>query len=70
MLLHRLRINLFVQNNLFTIKPIHGPIPERAQIYESVECDMCHEITMETRMRRIHGNWLCLPCYEKMERKI
>ena len=55
---------------LFTIKPIQGPIPERAQIYESVECDVCHEITMETRTRRIHGQWVCLSCYEKIERKI
>ena len=57
-------------NDLFTIRPIKSAIPERARIYESVECENCHEITMETRMRRIQGKWVCLSCYEDMERKL
>ncbi|MBI9051158.1 MAG: TraR/DksA C4-type zinc finger protein [Anaerolineaceae bacterium] len=55
---------------LFTLKEINETPPQHANIYESVECEHCHELTMETRTRRIHGKWLCLPCYAKQERKI
>jgi formylmethanofuran dehydrogenase subunit E len=56
--------------DLFTITPVENKIPERAHIYESVDCDVCHERTMETRVRRIHGQWVCLSCYKKIERKL
>jgi len=57
-------------DDLFEIQPISGPIPQKAHLYESLRCAHCGETTMETRTRRIHGEWLCLPCYEAVERKI
>jgi formylmethanofuran dehydrogenase subunit E len=41
------------------------PVPEKARIHESVECDICGESVMITRMRRRGAGTLCIPCEER-----
>lgn len=36
--------------------------PESAQIYTTGSCDRCHEPVMETRLQRVKGQLLCIPC--------
>ena len=49
---------------LFEIQEIAGPPPQRASIHASVVCARCGEATMETRVRRLDGQELCLPCFD------
>lgn len=38
--------------------------PERARSRPSVRCDRCGEEVMETRLREVDGQSLCIPCAE------
>ena len=49
---------------LFEIQEIAGPAPQRARIHASVVCARCGEAAMETRIRRLDGQELCLPCFD------
>jgi formylmethanofuran dehydrogenase subunit E len=57
-------------DELFEITLAQGPIPQKAQILESLTCEACGERTMESRTRRFHGQTLCIPCFEAKENKI
>jgi formylmethanofuran dehydrogenase subunit E len=57
-------------DELFEMTPAQGPIPQKAQILESLICEACGERTMESRTRRLHGQTLCIPCFEARENKI
>lgn len=56
--------------DLFEVKPAHGPIPEKARILQSLTCEACGERTMETRTRRFMGRTLCIPCFEAVEKRV
>jgi formylmethanofuran dehydrogenase subunit E len=45
-------------------------VPKPACILQSLQCEACEEMTMESRTSRIDGKTLCLPCFEKREQKI
>src|SRR4030042_2032219 len=45
------------------------PAPKPARILASLRCEACGEIAMESRTRRFDGKTLCLPCFEKVEKK-
>lgn len=51
-------------DELFEVKPVDGEPPAMARIHASVTCSACGEKTMETRVRRLHGQELCEPCFE------
>jgi formylmethanofuran dehydrogenase subunit E len=36
--------------------------PKLAKIYHTVNCDLCHESVMETRLKPVRGRMLCIPC--------
>lgn len=55
---------------LFDVRPVGPQIPERARVYESVACAACGEMVMETRVRLLGGQRLCLPCFEARERQL
>jgi formylmethanofuran dehydrogenase subunit E len=55
---------------MFTMMEPAFPIPKPARILQSLQCEACGEMTMESRTRRIDGKTLCLPCFEKREQKI
>lgn len=51
-------------DRLFTVQEITGPPPRSARVRASVACARCGEATMETRIRRLDGRELCLPCFD------
>ncbi len=55
-------------DELFEITPAQGPVPQKAQILESLICEACGERTMESRTRRFLGQILCIPCFEVREK--
>ncbi len=51
--------------DLFTLNSAKVPIPEKARIEPSKECDRCKEPAMSTKMKNIDGKYLCMGCLEK-----
>jgi formylmethanofuran dehydrogenase subunit E len=55
--------------DIFDIRQAGIPVPEHAQIRESIICYNCGEPTMDTRAREHGGVKLCIPCYEEEMKK-
>lgn len=55
--------------DLFEVRPSTIPLPKRARILASLICDVCKEPAMETRIRKLQGQTLCIPCFEKIEKR-
>jgi formylmethanofuran dehydrogenase subunit E len=55
--------------HLFQMAEPQMKLPRAARIMDSVPCEECGELTMETRTRRFRGKTLCIPCFEKLERR-
>ena len=53
------------RHDLMTVQPVTAPPPPPARIHGSVRCSRCGETVMETRVRTIRGQLLCIPCSEK-----
>ncbi len=51
-------------DELFEFREVNSAPPQRARIHASVPCARCGEATMETRVRRLEGRELCIPCFE------
>jgi formylmethanofuran dehydrogenase subunit E len=49
---------------LFTVEEVHTAPPSLARVHASVVCQRCGEGVMETRVRRLDGRNLCIPCFE------
>jgi formylmethanofuran dehydrogenase subunit E len=49
---------------VYTVQELAGGPPRQARLHASVECASCREAVMETRIRRLGGRELCLPCFE------
>ncbi len=47
---------------LFLIKEVKPEIPERAKIFQSVQCSRCGEMVAEHRARVSDGKFVCIPC--------
>lgn len=56
-------------DQMFIVGDPSFPVPKRARILSSLQCEACGEMTMESRTRRFDGKVLCLPCFEKVEQK-
>jgi formylmethanofuran dehydrogenase subunit E len=54
---------------LFSVQPITGGPPRPARVLDSLRCERCGEMTMESRTRRFDGETLCIPCFERSEQK-
>ncbi|HYA03802.1 MAG TPA: FmdE family protein [Syntrophobacteria bacterium] len=70
--LHEARCNQILATpieQLFEIKEPQATMPRPARIMDSVPCDECGELTMETRTRRSRGRTLCIPCFERLEQR-
>ncbi|MDP9020299.1 MAG: FmdE family protein [Actinomycetota bacterium] len=52
-------------DELYEVTEVEVAAPPPARIMASVECASCGEPTMETRIRRLEGRELCLPCFEQ-----
>ncbi len=55
---------------MFIIGEPRFPIPRPARILQSLRCEVCGEMTMESRTRRFGGKILCIPCFDKEEQKM
>jgi formylmethanofuran dehydrogenase subunit E len=55
---------------LFEVSPATSPAPRPARILDSLACERCGEMTMESRTRRFAGQTLCISCFELMEQKV
>ena len=54
--------------NIFDIHKIDFNPPSLAQIEESVPCEICGELTMNTRIMTYNNSEMCIPCYKKMRK--
>jgi formylmethanofuran dehydrogenase subunit E len=54
---------------MFIVTEPSFPVPKPGRILQSLQCEACGEMTMESRTRRFGGKTLCLPCFEKVEQK-
>lgn len=54
---------------VFEVKAPEGPLPKKARIFASLNCERCGEPVMETRTRRFSDQVLCIPCFESFERR-
>ena len=57
-------------DEMFSVNEISSPPVKPAAILQSIECEACKEMTMESRIRRYEGRYLCIPCFMKVEQKI
>lgn len=54
------------ENELFDVQLLEGfEVPSKAGIHPSVRCDGCGQMTMATRVHRLEGRLLCIPCLEE-----
>jgi formylmethanofuran dehydrogenase subunit E len=56
-------------DEMFIMMEPSFPIPKPARILQSLRCEACGEMAMESRTRRFEGKTLCLPCFERVEQK-
>jgi len=54
--------------NVFEIRTIEFDPPMMAQIEESVPCNICGELTMDSRIMNYQGKIMCIPCYKEYNR--
>ena len=57
-------------DDLFKVEEIVQSPVRPARILESIQCEACHEMVMESRIRRFAGKNLCIPCFAEQEQKI
>ena len=51
-------------DQLYDVRRVDVSPPPNARILASVPCAACGEPTMETRIRRLDGRDLCVPCFD------
>jgi len=58
------------QDDLMVIRNIDFSPPPMASLHESVECSICGESVMETKVRLLNGNPHCIPCFRREYNKL
>ena len=51
-------------SELYDVRDVKVEAPPSARILASVDCAVCTEPTMESRVRRLDGREMCQPCFE------
>lgn len=54
---------------LFSVTEVAPDMPAKARFNNSVTCKDCGELVMESRSRRFQGQQLCIPCFDKHDRR-
>jgi formylmethanofuran dehydrogenase subunit E len=57
------RLHAASDEELFDIRRIEVPLPEKARIFKSVRCGQCGEAVMEPRAHLRDGQPVCPECY-------
>jgi formylmethanofuran dehydrogenase subunit E len=55
---------------LFSVTDLPTPTPRPARVLQSLACEACGEMTMESRTRRYGGKTYCIPCFAEVDQKI
>ncbi len=55
------------EHDILSTREVIIDTPEPARIHGSVNCDICGERVMETRIRNLNGKSVCIPCAERKE---
>lgn len=55
---------------MFDIYNLKQIPPRHARILDSLKCENCGEMTMESRTRRLMGKTLCISCFDKLDSNI
>ena len=53
---------------MFEVKPVPGPVPSRARLFQNVTCARCGEQLSEQMARLQGGDILCLDCWSRYDR--
>jgi len=56
--------------DMFDVAWLAAPPPRPPRILQSLCCEACGEMAMESRTRRFGGRTLCIPCFQRVEQKI
>ena len=56
-------------DEIFPIEEVKIDIPEKANIYKSIVCDKCGELTIEHRLKKYGKERVCIQCYESLKNK-
>lgn len=56
--------------NVFKITEVNTPMPEKARMFTSIECEKCAEKTSENMIRLEDGKKLCLDCISNYSRTL
>lgn len=68
---HKMRSDMIEQylrrpaDEVFEIKHVKAEIPEKARLFNSVQCAECGEIVSESRARVKNGKFVCIPCSDE-----
>lgn len=54
--------------DIFFIEEVEIDIPEKANIYETLICDECGEMTSKHRIKDYNKKNLCIPCHNNLKR--
>ena len=54
--------------SIISVTPVSVPEPEPAKRRKSIPCAFCGENVMESRIRKIDNQSLCIPCYENRKK--
>ncbi len=54
------------EDKLITIEQVEPESIQKARIHESLDCVVCNEAVMETRVRLLNGEAHCIPCFEEL----
>ncbi len=55
---------------LFDISTPDAQAPRPPRVLQSLKCEQCGEMTMESRTRRFAGQVFCIPCFSEIEQKV
>ena len=56
--------------DLFVVQSLETDPPRPARVLDSLRCERCGELAMESRTRRFAAQTLCVPCFDRIEQKV
>ncbi len=54
------------EDKLMIIEQVEPKPVQKARIHESLDCVVCNEPVMETRVKLLNGDVHCIPCFEEL----